>query len=308
MLRDESLRLDCVSICTYNRQHAPCAIAALDAGISVLLEKPMCVTLDEAIDIIKAEKRSGKVLSIGFQPRFNPNMQNIRKIVQSGELGDIYYVQTGGGRRRGIPAGYHTTFIESETAGVGALGDIGCYSLDLVMHALGHPRPLTVTGVAQTVFGKDPNCVCFFGHSERAAVFGVDDWSAAFIRLDGGIVLDYRIGWAMNLDTPGDTIILGTKGGLRIPSTECWNGVLNKPLVIYKEIAGIQTETTVPLLPDNDLWYEKIRSFLDAVKDGTTAPVPSSEILYNQAIIDGVIRSSKAGREITLDIPAYEDI
>ncbi len=308
MLKDVSLRLDCVSICTYNRQHAPCAIAALEAGINVLLEKPMCVTLDEAIDIIKAEKKSGKVLSIGFQPRFNPNMQKIKKIVDSGELGDVYYVQTGGGRRRGIPAGFHTTFIEDETAGVGALGDIGCYSIDLVMQALGHPRPLTVTGVAQTVFGKDPNCVCFRGHSEFAEKFGVDDWSAAFIRLEGGIVLDYRIGWAMNLDTPGDTLILGTKGGLRVPSTQCWNGVLDKPLILYKEVAGIQTETVIPLEPNNDLWYEKIRSFLDAVKEGKRAPVPSSEIFYNQAIIDGIVRSSELGREITLDLPAYEDI
>ena len=308
MIADKSLALDCVSVCTYNRQHAPCTIAALNAGIHVLLEKPMCVTLDEATDIIKAEKKSGKVLSIGFQPRFNPNMQNIRKIVQSGELGDIYYVQTGGGRRRGIPAGYHTTFIEDETAGVGALGDIGCYSLDLVMHALGHPRPLTVTGITQTVFGKDPNCVCFRGHSEYAAKFDVDDWSAAFIRLDGGIVLDFRIGWAMNIDTTGDTIFLGTKGGLRIPSTECWNGILNKPVVLYKEVAGVQVETTIPLQPDNDVWHEKIRSFLDAIKDGGRSPIPSSEILYNQAIIDGIMKSSKEGREITLDIPAYEDI
>ena len=308
MLKDASLRLDCVSICTYNRQHAPCAIAALEAGINVLLEKPMCVTLDEAIDIIKAEKKSGKVLSIGFQPRFNPNMQKIKKIVDSGELGNIYYVQTGGGRRRGIPAGFHTTFIEDETAGVGALGDIGCYSIDLVMQALGHPRPLTVTGVAQTIFGKDPNCVCFRGHSEFAEKFGVDDWSAAFIRLEGGIILDYRIGWAMNLDTPGDTIILGTKGGLRVPSTQCWNGVLDKPLILYKEVAGIQTETVIPLESNNDLWYEKIRSFLDAVKNGTKAPVPSSEILYNQAIIDGIVRSSKLGKEIVLDIPSYESI
>ena len=308
MLADKSLKLDCVSVCTYNRQHAPCTIHALEAGVNVLLEKPMCVTLEEAIDIIKAEKKSGKVLSIGFQPRFNPNMQKIKKIVESGELGEVYYVQTGGGRRRGIPAGFHTTFIENETAGVGALGDIGCYSIDLVMQALGHPRPLTVTGVAQTHFGKDPDCVCFRGHSEFAEKFGVDDWSAAFIRLEGGIVLDYRIGWAMNLDTPGDTVILGTKGGLRVPSTQCWNGVLDKPLVLYKEVAGIQTETVIPLEPNNDLWYEKIRSFLDAVKDGGKAPVPSSEILYNQAIIDGIVRSSELGKEISLDLPAYEDI
>ncbi|MBO7170042.1 MAG: Gfo/Idh/MocA family oxidoreductase, partial [Clostridia bacterium] len=133
MLADKSLKLDCVSVCTYNRQHAPCAIHALDAGVNVLLEKPMCVTLEEAIDIIKAEKKSGKVLSLGFQPRFNQNMQKIKQIVQSGELGDIYYIQTGGGRRRGIPTPFGTTFIADETAGLGALGDIGCYSLDMVL-------------------------------------------------------------------------------------------------------------------------------------------------------------------------------
>jgi len=308
MLADKSLKLDCVSVCTYNRQHAPCAIHALEAGVNVLLEKPMCVTLEEAVDIIKAEKKSGKVLSIGFQPRFNPNMQAIKKIVESGELGDIYYIQTGGGRRRGIPTPFGTTFIEDETAGLGALGDIGCYSLDLVLNAIGYPKPLTVSGIKSAVFGTDPNCVCYHGHSEYAAKFGVDDWAAAFVRLEGGIILDFRIGWAMNMSTTGDTLILGTKGGLRVPSTECWNGILDKPLVIYKEVAGIQTETVIPLQPNNDLWQAKIRSFLDASKNGTAAPVPSAQILYNQAILDGIARSSELGREIELDIPLFDEI
>ncbi len=308
MLADKSLKLDCVSICTYNRQHAPCAIHALEAGVNVLLEKPMCVTTEEAIEIIKAEKKSGKVLSIGFQPRFNKNMQKIKKIVESGELGDIYYIQTGGGRRRGIPTPFGTTFIEDETAGLGALGDIGCYSLDLVLNAIGYPKPLTVSGIKAAVFGKDPNCVCYHGHSEYAAKFGVDDWAAAFIRLEGGIIVDFRIGWAMNIDTPGDTIILGTKGGLRVPSTDCWNGTLNKPLVIYHEVAGTQVETVIPLEKDDDLWHLKIRSFLDASKNGGKAPVPSAQILYNQAILDGIAKSNAAGKEIELNIPSFDEI
>ena len=53
--------LDAVSICTYNRQHAAPAIYALEKGVNVLLEKPMCVTVEEAADIIRAEKKSGKV-------------------------------------------------------------------------------------------------------------------------------------------------------------------------------------------------------------------------------------------------------
>ena len=109
---DNEPDLDGVSICTYNRTHAECAIYALDHGLNVLLEKPMCVTLDEAVEICRAEKRSGKVLSIGFQPRFDENMKMIKKIVEYGDLGDIYYIQTGGGRRRGIPTPVSYTHLD----------------------------------------------------------------------------------------------------------------------------------------------------------------------------------------------------
>ncbi len=305
MIDDKSLKLDAVSICTYNRQHAGPAIYALDNGINVLLEKPMCVTIEEAAEIVKAEKRSGKVISIGFQPRFSPNMQMIKKIVQSGELGEIYYVQTGGGRRRGIPTPFGTTFIEDETAGLGALADIGCYSLDLVLNALGNPKPLTVSGYKSAFFGTDPNYSNYVktGHPEYAKKFGVDDFAAAFIRLEGGVTLDFRIAWAMNIDTPGDTIFLGTKGGLRVPSTDCWNGTLTKPMTIYHEVAGAQVETVVPLLPDINLWDAKVRSFLDACKEGGKAPVPSADIIYNQAILDGIAKSNALGREIEIVIP-----
>ena len=133
MLDDKSLKLDAVSVCTYNRQHAAPAIYALEKGVNVLLEKPFTVTLDEAVEVMKAEKKSGKILSIGFQPRMDENMKMIKKIVESGALGKIYYIQTGGGRRRGIPTPFGTSFIEKDTAGIGALGDIGCYSLDMVL-------------------------------------------------------------------------------------------------------------------------------------------------------------------------------
>ena len=303
MLDDESLGLDAVSICTYNRQHAAPAIYALKKGVHVMLEKPFTVTLDEAIEVMKAEKESGKILSIGFQPRLDRNMQMIKKIVDSGELGKIYYIQTGGGRRRGIPTPFGTTFIEDKTAGLGALADIGCYSLDMVLNAIGYPKPLTVTGYKSDFFGKNPDT--YPNHPEYADVFGVDDFAAAFIRLEGGIILDFRIAWAMNINTPGDTVILGTKGGLRIPSTECWNGSVGGPMKIYKTIAGANMETEVPLFNNGgaSLFDLKIRSFLDAIKNGTEAPVPSSQIVYNQAILDGIAKSAKLGREIEIKVP-----
>ena len=306
MLDDESLKLDAVSVCTYNMTHAECTIYALDKGVNVLLEKPMCVTTEEAIEILRAEKRSGKVLSIGFQPRFDPNMQMVKAVVESGVLGQIYYIQTGGGRRRGIPTPFGTTFIEKETGGIGALGDIGCYSLDMVLNAIGYPKPLTVTGYKSDFFGKDPN-YCGYPKSKRAEYakkFGVDDFAAGFIRLEGGIILDFRIAWAMNLDTSGDTIIMGTKGSLRIPSTECWNGSIGGPLKVYSEVGGEQVETEIPMKESDVNCFEvKVRSFLDAIKNGGEAPVPASQILYNQAILDGIMKSSELGHEIEVQIP-----
>lgn len=298
----DSEELDAVSVCTYNCAHAECTIYALEKGVHVLLEKPMCVTLDEAVAIRKAEIASGKMLVIGFQPRFDENMKMIKKIVESGQLGDVYYIQTGGGRRRGIPTPYGTSFIAKDTGGIGALGDIGCYSLDMVLNAIGYPKPLTVTGYKSDFFGKRPEY--YPNHPEYAKAFGVDDFAAAFVRLEGGIILDFRISWAMNMDTSGDTIILGTKAGLRIPSTACWNGTVGGPMKLYHEVCGEQVETIIPVIEsEGNLFDMKIRAFLDAIIDGTESPIPSSQIIYNQAIIDGINKSADLGREVVIEIP-----
>ncbi|MBR0144838.1 MAG: Gfo/Idh/MocA family oxidoreductase [Clostridia bacterium] len=294
----EAEELDAVSVCTYNMTHAVCTIDALNHGVNVLLEKPMCVTTEEAVEIIRAEKKSGKVLSIGFQPRFDPNMQQIKKICEAGVLGEIYYIQTGGGRRRGIP---NSTFIEKRTAGIGALGDIGCYSLDMVLNAIGYPKPLTVTGYTSDFFGKSLE----YSLPENACRFDVDDFAAAFIRLEGDIILDFRVAWAMHVDTPGDTIIFGKKAALRIPSTDCWNGTVGGPMTIYHDVAGQRVETVLPIIENRGmgLFDRKIRSFLDAIKNGGTAPVPSSQILYNQAIIDHIVKSAALKKEVEVVIP-----
>lgn len=288
--------LDVVSVCTYNRQHANCVIDSLEHGLDVLVEKPLCVTLDEAVEMRKAEKRTGHFISVGFQPRFDSNMKMIKRLCEEGVLGEIYYIQTGGGRRRGIPGG---TFIEDSTAGIGALGDIGCYSLDMVLNAIGYPKPLTVSGYTSDFFGKNPK---YFWDSNR---FSVDDFAAAFVRLEGGIILDFRISWAMHADTPGDTIIFGKEGALRIPSTDCWNGSVGGPMTLYHDVSGQRCETVIPLLPTYTGCFEaKVRSFLDAHLEGKNiAPVPTSQIIINQAIIDGINRSSRLGREIEIEIP-----
>lgn len=294
--------IDAVSICTYNSQHAVCAVDALQSGKYVLLEKPMCVTLDEGLDIMRAEKSSGKFVTVGFQPRYNENCREIKRIVESGKLGKIYYVQVGGSRRRGIPGG---TFIDRDKAAFGAIGDLGCYSLDLSLNSIGYPRPLTVSAYTSDYFGKNPK------YYSEASRFSVDDFSAAFIRLEGDIILDYRMAWAMHMDICSEFCILGTDGGLKAKAPDpppLWGSIIGGDMAalmyMHDDEKGNPVTEAVPLpnTPHDHFWL-KIRDFVDAVKEGRSAPIPTSQIIYNQAIIDGMVRSAQCGHEVEIIIP-----
>ena len=294
--------IDAVSVCTYNSQHAACVIPALESGKYVLCEKPMSVTLDEAVAMMKAEKKSGKWITIGFQPRWDGNHIKMKQIVESGALGKVYYVQIGGSRRRGIPG---RTFIDKDKAAFGAIGDLGCYSLDLALNTIGYPKPLTVSAYTSDYFGKNPK---YYEESER---FSVDDFSAAFIRLEGDIILDYRMAWAMHMDKCSDFVILGTDAGLKATTPEppplggsiIGGGALGG-LYLMKDECGEPVKIELSQVPNKvPFWYHKMRTFVDAVKDGGPAPVPTSQIINNQAIIDAMVRSAKEKCEIKVEIP-----
>ncbi|MCQ2432621.1 MAG: Gfo/Idh/MocA family oxidoreductase [Clostridia bacterium] len=297
---DELLKMDLdgVSVCTYNMQHCVCAVAALKAGKHVLLEKPLCVTMEEAKEIVAAEKESGKILTVGFQPRYGANMKQVKKIIESGALGDIYYVVVGGGRFRGIPG---RTFIEKDKAGFGAIGDIGCYGLDFALNSIGYPKPLTVSASSWAHFGKNPD---LYPEANRFTVD--DDFATAFIRLEGGITLDWRVSWAMHMDTLGDFLFLGTKAGLKIKGKPgmCWDGTAGELTLYYNDENGQPTSKEIPPETEekSNLFLQKVEAFVTAVREGKPAPIPTSQIIYNQAIIDGILRSSAEGHEVSCDL------
>lgn len=297
------LDLDGISVCTPNAAHHDVAVAAMEAGSHVLTEKPMSYTLDEAVDMVRVSRRTGKLLSVGFQPRYDPNMQTIREIVGSGILGNVYYVQTGGGRRRGIPGG---TFINKAAAGAGALADIGCYSLDLALNALGYPKPLTVSAFSSNYFGTNPK---YYADAEH---FEVEDFGTALIRLEGGIALNFKLSWAMHLDTFGPTVFLGTDAGLRLTpaGTGPWSGVWDGgvgSITLFHDVLGHPTESPIDVKSHTvDIFYEKVRAFVVAIQEGhATAPIPGEQIVRNQAIIDGIIRSAELQREVAITIPEF---
>ena len=79
--------IDAVSICTWNNTHAEISIAALNAGKHVLVEKPLCRTVEEALQVQEAVKSSGKLLQVGFVRRYDPNAQMLREFADKGEFG-----------------------------------------------------------------------------------------------------------------------------------------------------------------------------------------------------------------------------
>ncbi|MEV5028916.1 Gfo/Idh/MocA family protein [Paenibacillus sp. LPE1-1-1.1] len=294
------LDLDGVSICTPNFAHHETSVNALNAGKHVLVEKPMSVTLQQSIEMVDAAERSGKMLTVGFQPRYDPNMSLIQEIVQSGKLGKVYFVETGGGRRRGMPGG---TFIRQELAGAGAMADIGCYSLDMALNALGYPKPLTVSAYTSNHFGSNPL------YHREAANFDVEDFGVAMIRLEGDIILNYKTSWAMHMDSLGATMFLGTDAGLKVtpagtgPWSGVWDGSVGS-MTLYHDVVNQHIQSTIPVIDHGlNLFDEKVRDFVAAITDNRPAPIPGAEILYNQAIIDGVLRSAASKREVTIELP-----
>src|SRR5438874_9996013 len=95
--------VDAVSVALPVFLHAPATIAALEAGKHVLCEKPMARSGAEAQAMVDAAKRSGKKLAVYWRNRFGARAMKAQQLIDTGELGQIYYTRTIGLRWRGRP-------------------------------------------------------------------------------------------------------------------------------------------------------------------------------------------------------------
>ena len=127
LLKDGSI--DVVHVCTPNRSHSFITVDALEAGKHVMCEKPMAINSEEAKKMLDAHKRTGKMLSIGYQSRFRDDSQYMKQEVEDGTLGDIYYARATALRRRKVPT--WGVFLNEYEQGGGPLIDIGTHALDL---------------------------------------------------------------------------------------------------------------------------------------------------------------------------------
>ncbi len=282
--------IEAVNICTWNQAHKDPAVDALHAGKHVLVEKPMAATLVDAAAMTKAVHETGLVLMVGVQPRFGSARMTAKSIVDAGTLGDIYYAEAVACRRCGIPGG---SFLAKETGGIGTTADIGVYALDEALHLMGHPKPVAVSGIANNMLGTKYASQAMGCWKWDPEALEVEDFGAASVRFENGAFLVFKTSWVMNMDSLGHTLVLGTKAGIKM-----------NPLTLFtQDYNRLIDITPAPAGKDGDLFLAKNMAFAEAIWEGTPSPVPAEEMLITNVIIQGLIDSAAAGREVEVSVP-----
>lgn len=209
--------IDAVSICTWNNSHAEISIAAVQAGKHVLVEKPLCKTMDEAYKVQAAVQESGKVLQVGFVRRFGTNVKVLNKFLEAGDLGEIYYAKASVLRRLGNPGGW---FSDSERSGGGPLIDLGVHIIDLCWYLMGKPKVKSVSGNTYNKLGNRSNIqnLSFYKAADYDATKNdVEDLANALIRFENGASLFIDVSFNLHLKKDELSIrIFGDKGGAEV--------------------------------------------------------------------------------------------
>lgn len=291
-------QLDTVSVATPNSAHAGPTIAALDHGVHVLVEKPMARTYSEAKQMVDAAERNDRVLQVVFNHRYRPDVQVLKQFIDDGGVGDIYHAKSRWLRRAGIPGRSGSWFINKEESGGGPLIDLGVHMLDMALYLLGEPEVEAVSGATYNKLGQR--------FSERRfgpdAVYEVEDFSTAFIRLAGGHTLELEASWATYRET-GELInitLFGEDGGAELASKN-YNPA--DTLRLFVDAGGVPAEIKPAIPSDRNRPSGHtlvLKRFFDAVTSSDWSAERGHEGLLRTWIIDAIYRSAAEGREIRL--------
>ncbi|MCL2434496.1 MAG: Gfo/Idh/MocA family oxidoreductase [Clostridia bacterium] len=295
------LDLDAVHVCTPNSSHAPITIAALNAGCHVLCEKPMAMNYAEATAMCDAAKKNGKALTIGYQRRQFKASQYLKKLIDEGDLGDIYFAKAPALRRRGVPT--WGVFLDEEKQGGGPLIDIGTHVLDLTLWFMDNYQPETVCGSVYRKLADTKNAANEWGPWDPAQ-YTVEDSAFGYIKMKNGATIMLETSWAINrLDGLDDLPILaGTKAGADYIGRELRiNGERNSQLYVTKPSfasGGVAFYGAPPYSPE----LEEAKTFYNHIINGTPLCVLPQQAAVVTLILETIYKSARENRPITLDV------
>lgn len=289
--------LDAVNVCTPNYLHHPISIAALEAGKHVLCEKPLALNAEQGEEMVAAAKKAGKLFMIGVNNRYRDESQKLKRMIERGELGEVYAARTGWIRRRGVPF-WGDWFMEKAKAGGGPLIDIGVHMLDLTRWLIGNPKPVSVTGAIYHKIGNylvtewdknDPVLAGALASGAADKIYDVEDSAFAFIRFEGGITLELNVSWALNTNKEHNYCELyGDKAGATL-----------SPLTVFGEKEGTLVDYTFKT-DEATTHHTEIAHFVDCILNGTELISPAEEAVDVMRILDAIYKSAELGEEVRL--------
>lgn len=276
--------IDAVSICTPNALHAPLSIHALEAGLHVLVEKPMAMNTAEARGMVDVARRQNRKLAVHFNHRMVPHVQALRRMVDEGDFGELYFGRTTWHRRKGIPE--RQAFLSRRHAGGGAMIDLGVHQLDQLLFVMGHPRIESLSAQVYTKFADVD-----VPHLDM----DVDDFSVAFLRFENGATAHMEISWAGHHHIHEHRVlqVYGTQAGARRELVEYAGGP--NDLTIYHRHDGSLTADSIQDVPPSPTVQS---DFIDAIRHDREPLCSAKHGLTTMMILDALYHSSATGKEV----------
>lgn len=274
LLTDEEV--DAVDICTPNYLHAPIGTAALEAEKHVLCERPLARSAQEAAGMLKAAKKADRVLMCCVQHRFRPDAQLLKKFVEKGDLGSVFFAKAGWLRQRAEWDSDEWRAQKRESGG-GVVLDLGFQMLDLSLWVLGGPRVQAVTASV---------------HRSRKGE--VEDSATAFFRLESGATLTLELTWGLLMEKDFAYLNLFGSGG----------AALLNPFRLHRGMHGTLVNVTPTMETSRNQYKISIEAqlshFAEVLRKSAKPMGDAEEIVPVMELLDAVYRSAEQEKEVRL--------
>lgn len=296
--------IDAVSIIVPNKFHAPLCIQVLEAGKHVFCEKPPALSAAEVVEMIEAQKNSGKLLMFNFNNRARPESFAMKGFIDDGTAGTINSAQAKWVRRTGIP-GIGGWFTNKALSGGGPVIDL-LHMVDLAMYFLGYPKPTHVIGQTFNDFITNPDFKGPWGIPDNAD--GVTDVEAAahgFVTFETGQVLTMQFSWAEMVKREEVSVVFqGTGAGGKVERLFGEDGIDESAIdtcELYVQEDGKSVDKTIEVEFCEDMGRSRSAQNFIASIEGTEEPLNTpDQALILMRVIDALYESAKTGAPVAI--------
>ena len=275
--------IDVVDISTPNFLHEKQAVAAIEAGKHVIIQKPLAPSVEEAERIVKAAQRSGKNVGMYMSTFNDPLMIDLKRVIDQGYLGQIEGIHCRHAHRGGLnmPAG--TWRGDLKKCGGGSFIQLAIHDIDAVQWLLGSH--------VESVMGYSQNTMC--------PNVGGDDATVVCCKFENGVLGTLESSYAAERKILS---VYGTKGYFALGGNNCLE--IKLECTFDGEVLNYDQPNTVLQYPvtdtlklyDEENPYDQSIAFIKSIQEGRPAPVPLKTGLYDLKVIKAVYKSAETGR------------